>query len=377
MRIDEITTRLAAIQNELETATGDQLTALENEVNDLTAERQQIMSEVQTRQQMRANIAAGLVTGNPIENNEEENNMENRTFTPGSAEYREAYLMNLQGRELNAEQRAAVNASAAIPTQTLNQIFGYLEDSPILSRVDLTYIPGNVTLPVEGANADASWVDMATAATDSTDTVDSISLAAYKLIKTVEITADIEAMGIDVFESWLVRNLGAKIEKALDAAVFNGTGSKQATGILKTIATATGTFTKAKAKYSDLINIIAALPSGPAKNATFAMPRKLFFTDVIGIEDQSGQPVCHVDVESPAKYNILGYHVVLDDNIPVDNILFGDFKAYKLNIAKAPTVASDDSVGFRSGSRVYRAMALADGKLALASAFVRYTRATS
>ena len=217
MRIDEITTRLAAIQNELETATGDQLTALENEVNDLTAERQQIMSEVQTRQQMRANIAAGLVTGNPIENNEEENNMENRTFTPGSAEYREAYLMNLQGRELNAEQRAAVNASAAIPTQTLNQIFRYLEESPILSRVDLTHIPGNVVLPVEGNVAAAAWVAVGAAATDSADAITSISLGAHKLIKTVEITADVEAMSIDAFETWLVARLANKIEKALDA----------------------------------------------------------------------------------------------------------------------------------------------------------------
>lgn len=107
------------------------------------------------------------------------------------------------------------------------------------------------------------------------------------------------------------------------------------------------------------------------------MPRKLFFTDVIGIEDQSGQPVCHIDVESPAKYNILGYHVILDDNIPVDNILFGDFKAYKLNIAKPPQITSDDSVAFRTGSRVYRAMALADGELAIEDAFVRFTRATT
>lgn len=374
MRIDEINTRLAAIQNEIDTATGDALTALESEVEALTTERQQIMNEVQTRQQLRANIAAGIITGTPIETNEEENKMENRNFTAGSAEYREAYLMNLQGRDLDVEQRAAVAATAVIPTQTLNKIYGYLEESPILSRVDLTYIPGNVTLPVDNVNSEAAWVDMATASTDGADALDSISLAAYKLIKTVEITADIEAMGIDAFEAWLVQNLGAKIEKALDAAVFNGTGSKQATGILTTVAV-TGTFTKAKAKYSDLINIIAALPSGAAKNATFAMPRKLFFTDVIGIEDQAGQPVCHVDVESPAKYNILGYHVVLDDNVPADNIVFGDFKAYKLNIAKAPTVASDDSVGFRSGSRVYRAMALADGKVALASAFVRYTRA--
>lgn len=377
MRIDEINARQAAIAAEVDTATGEALTALEREVSELIAERQQILDEVQTRQQLRSNIAAGIVTGNPIENNEEENNMENRTFAIDSVEYREAYLMNLQGRELNAEQRAAVTATAAVPTQTLNQVFRYLEESPILSRIDMTYIPGNVVLPVESSVAAAAWVAVGAAATDSADALTSISLGAHKLIKTLEITADIEAMAIDAFESWIVAKLGEKMEAALDNAVFNGTGSNQPTGILKTVATATGSFTKAKAKYSDLVAIIAALPAGPAKNAVFAMPRKLFFTDVIGIEDQQGQPVVHADVESPAKYNVLGYHVILDDNIPVDNILFGDFKAYKMNIAKAPVISSDDSVAFRTGSRVYRALALADGKLAMADAFVRYTRAAS
>lgn len=377
MRIDEINTRLAAIADEIDNATGDALTALETEVNNLTEERKQILGEVQKRQQLRNDIAAGKITGPVIEKKEEDKKMENRTFDVGSAEYREAYLLNLQGRELTAEQRAAVSASAAIPTQTLNRIEAYLEESPILSRVDMTYIPGNVTIPVEGTNADASWVAMGTASTDSADSITSISLAAYKLIKTVEITADVEAMSIDAFENWLVGALAAKIEKALDAAVFNGTGVNQATGICTTIAEPTGTFTKSKAKYSDLIAIIAALPSGPARNATFVMRRALFFTDVLGIETQSGGPICHTDLESPAKYNILGYPVILDDNVPADTILFGDLKAYKLNIAKAPQVTSDDSVAFRSGSRVYRAMALADGKLAISSAFVKYTRATS
>ena len=377
MRIDDINTRLAAIADEIDNATGDALTALETEVKDLTEERKQILGEVQKRQQLRNDIAAGKITGQIIEKKEEDKKMENRTFDVGSAEYREAYLLNLQGRELTAEQRAAVSASAAIPTQTLNRIEAYLEESPILSRVDLTYIPGNVTIPVEGTNADASWVAMGTAATDSADSITSISLAAYKLIKTVEITADVEAMAIDAFETWLVGALAAKIEKALDAAVFNGTGTNQATGICTTISSATGTFTKAKAKYSDLIAIIASLPSGPARNATFVMRRALFFTDVLGIETPSGEPICHTDLESPAKYNILGYPVILDDNVPADTMLFGDLKAYKLNIAKAPQVTSDDSVAFRSGSRVYRAMALADGKLAISSAFVKYTRATS
>ena len=373
MRIDQINARLAAIEGELETASGEALTALENEVDSLTSERSQIISDAQARQQLRANIAAGRITGRNIENHEEDNTMENRTFAHDSAEYREAYLMHLQGRELSAEQRAAVTASAAIPTQTLNQVFRYVEDSPILSRIDMTHIPGNVVLPVESAVADAAWVAMATAATDSADAITSIALGAHKLIKTVEITAEVEAMAIDAFEDWLVAKLGEKMQKALDNAVFNGTGAGQPTGILTTVAE-TGTYTKAKAKYSDLIAIIAALPSGPAKNAVFAMPRKLFFTDVIGIEDLQGQPVVHADVESPAKYNVLGYHVILDDNIPADTILFGDFKAYKMNIAKAPVISSDDSVGFRTGTRVYRALALADGKLAMADTFVRFGR---
>lgn len=377
MRLDEINARLAAIQGEIDAASGDALSALEAEVESLTAERQQIMAEIQTRQQLRTNIAAGLVTGRTIERQEEDPNMENRNFAIDSAEYREAYLLNLQGRALTDEQRAAVSASGAIPTQTMNQIVSYFESNPILSRIDLTYIPSNVTYPVEGTNADAAWVAMGTAATDSGDTITTITLAAYKLIKTVEITADVENMAISAFESWLVNALGSKIEKALDAAVFNGTGTNQAKGIITSLSTATGTFTKAKAKYSDLIAIIASLGTVYARNAVFAMPRKLFYTDVLGIEDQSGNPVCHADVESPAKYNILGYPVVLDDNVPADNILFGDFKAYKMNISKAPQVSSDDSVAFRTGSRVYRAMTLADGKLAVDAAFVRYTRATA
>lgn len=73
----------------------------------------------------------------------------------------------------------------------------------------------------------------------------------------------------------------------------------------------------------------------------------------------------------------MGYPVICDDNVTDDNILFGDFKAYKMNISQEPTVKRDDSVAFRTGSSVYRAMALADGKLAESDAFVRYTRATS
>ena len=94
-------------------------------------------------------------------------------------------------------------------------------------------------------------------------------------------------------------------------------------------------------------------------------------------EDTAGNRVVVADAQSPAKFNVLGFPVIVDDNMAEDTIVFGDFKAYKFNFAADPTVESDASVGFRSGSVVYRAMALADGKLADKTALCKYTRATA
>ncbi len=374
MRIDEINARLAAIQDEVDNATGEALTALEREVSELTAERQQILDEVQTRQQLRSNIAAGIVTGTIIEHNEEENNMENRTFAIDSVEYREAFLMGLQGRELNAEQRAAVTASAAIPTQTMNEIVHRLELAPIINAVDVTYIPGNVTYPVEGTVAAASWVAMGTAATDSADTLNAVTLGAYKLIKTVEITADVAAMSVDAFETWLVNRLANKIQRAVAAGIMTGTGSSQATGLSS--RSSDGTYTKAGITYSDVMSIIAKLPSEYAAGASFVMSRATFYGNVLNIQDTSKHPIVVADVQSPAKFNILGFPVIIEDAAGTD-IYFGDLKeAYKFNFAKAPVVNRDESVAFRSGSTVYRAMALADGK-PTGVGVVRYTQAAS
>lgn len=374
MRIQEINERLAAINEESAAATGDALAALENEADNLIAERNALMGEVQRRQQLRSRVSAGL-TGSVIER--PAGDSAPAAFGVDTPEYRTAWLSNLQGRALTEQQRTAVSASGAIPTQTLNRIVARLDDSPLLSRIDLMHIPGNVSIPVESSVADASWVAMGTAATDSADSITTVSLAAYKLIKTVEITADVQNMAIDAFEAWLVERLANKVQLALDNAVINGTGTNQAKGIVTSLSTVTGTFTKAGTTYKDLIKIIASLGTKYARNAVFIMQRKLFYGDIMSIVGTDGKPVVHPDVESPSKFNFLGYPVILDDNVPEDNILFGDLSAYKLNLAKEPTVESDSSVGFRSGTQVYRVMALADGKLAEESAFVRYNRASS
>ena len=180
----------------------------------LIAERTALEGEVQRRQQMRSRIAAGM-TGRVLERGGE--NGDNTSAS--EAEYRAAWLADLQGRQLTAEQRAAVSASGTIPTQTMNRIISALERSPLLSAVSLTYIPGNVSYPVEGTVNAANWVAMGTAATDGADTITTVTLGAYKLIKTVEISADVAAMSIDAFEDWLVERLSNKLMLAADAGI--------------------------------------------------------------------------------------------------------------------------------------------------------------
>lgn len=371
-RLDEIEARLAAIPAELD-KDGADLDALQAEVTALKAERSQIMAAVEKRKQILAEVRAG---GGTVVRTLPNQEPEARTFGPDTEEYRNAWLKNLQGKPLDAEERAAVTASAAIPTQTMNRIISTLEQNPMIAAIDVTYIPGNVSWPKEKTVNDAAWVDMGTAATDSADALEAISLGAYKLIKTVEITADVQNMSIPEFESWLVARLANKIMAAVDKAIFVGTGTNQATGLQADGQLPdTGTWTAAGMKYAELLAVLAALPTQYHPNARFVTTRKVFYGQILGMVTDGGDKVVVADAQSPAKFNILGYPVIVDDNCKADTLLFGDFKeGYKFNFAQSPTVESDRSVGFRTGSTVWRAMALCDGKPGNKDAVVQFKK---
>ena len=372
-RIDDIEVRLAAIGKEIE-AEGADVNALAKETDELFEERKVLLDEIETRKATLAKVASLPEKElNPVINKEEEME-EKRTFAVDSAEYREAWQKKLMGKELDVEERDAITASAAIPTETM--VIHNLELNPIIAAVDVSYIPGNISFPVEDSVADANWVEMATAATDSADALRAVTLGAYKLIKTVSITADVQAMAIPAFEAWLTSRLANKIEKAVDAAILTGNGSNKPTGILSTIVTADGTWASTGLVWKDIATIIGKLGSQYRAGAKFVMDSNLFFGSIVGMVDNNKQPVVKLaDTEGPAAYRLVGYPVIVDDNCTSDNILFGDLKAYKFNFAKSPEVSSDDSVEFRTGNRVYRAMALADGKLADTNAIVRYKKA--
>ena len=344
-----------------------------DELNQLFAEGKEIEAELESRkaraeQERRDCELAAEKSGEPIIKEERKTMFENN-----SPEYRAAWLKNLQGKELTAEERTAVTAGYTIPQITADKIVGKMELYPLLNAVDVMNIPGTVIIPVEGTINAASVVAMGTAATDSADTIGQVSLSVYKLIKTVEITADVEAMAIDAFENWLVERLANKIYRLATKMIAAGSGSSQPTGL--TSISATGhTYTSTGITYADICAIIAALPAEYLPNASFVMSRATFFGGVLGMEDDNGQPIVVADRQAPAKYNILGFPCIIEDEISTD-VVFGDLKeGYVWNFGKGVTVDRDESVGFKTGSVCFRGMALADGK-PTGVGLVRYTKA--
>lgn len=363
MTADELDTTTAEIRAHMD----DQDADLENfnqAMDWINERRSALIAEETRRRELRSRIAGG--EGIVIRSGSFEPAAA-RPIGPDSPEYRTAWLMNLQGKPLTAEQRSPLsNGSYVIPQETLNKVYGKMELYPLLNAVDVMHIPGTVEIPVEGTVNAANVVAMGTAATDSADSLAHVTLTNYKFIKTVEITADVMAMAVDAFENWLVDRLANKIYRLITGLVATGNGSSTVTGLTSISASSTtgGTYTKTGITYADVLAIIAHLPSEYLPNAKFVMSRSDFFTAILGLTDTYGQPIVVADRQAPAKYNILGFEVILEDALnTTHSIVFGDLKeGYVFNFGKDLEVSRDESVGFRTGSTVFRGMALGDGK---------------
>ena len=378
MSAEELLQRQQELAEEIPAETRDQMTTeeIEQRANDLEAVKNELEARRKAAakaEETRKAVAEGTEAKQVAKVEQEERKMSYEVSTP---EYRDAFLRNLQGKELTAEERTALaHGDYAIPQETANKIWGKLELYPLLNAVDVMHIPGTVVLPVEGTVNAANVVAMGSAATDSEDSLAKVSLGIYKIIKTVEITADVAAMAVPAFETWLVDRLANKVFRKITSLIASGNGSSTITG-LATITATDQTYTSTGVTYGDLLNIIAKLPSQYLPNAKFVMSRDTFWKGVKALKTENDVRVVNTDVGSPAAYNILGFPVIIEDDISTD-IVFGDLQeGYVLNFGKDVDVARDESVGFRTGSTVFRGMALCDGK-PTGVGLVRYTKAVS
>ena len=371
MTIEQLEERKAAILTEIDAPEAD-LDALEEEARGINAELGSRKAAEAEKAELRAQVAQGA--GKVIKDfREEEVRKETKMYGVETLEYRNAWVKNIVGRELDAEERAALTSVAAvIPTMTVNAIWDRLvKPAELLGRVDVTQFPSYVRFPkattVNAATAQAVGATI----TESSDTVGYADLVPNEYVKLLTVGADIDHMAIDAIHDWIVNNLTDSIRYAINKDILVGTGTNSLKGITVSVSASATALTAAGVTKKDLMTIMAALGAQYHSGAVWIMTPELFYGEVMQITSLNDYII-----NEGFQYRLFGHDVILMSEALVsskETIFFGDPKAYKVNIFKALEVKPFESA--TTTNLQFRGATLADGELLDAAAFVRFAKA--
>lgn len=383
MRIKEIEARLAAIKQEIEergdAMKAEEIDALEKETKELTEERAGLIAAAEKRNGILDNIAkGGGVSIRSFGKKEEDNADPDDPF--GTPEYRSAWLKNLRRLPLtDAEKRAYANASGTgaevVPTQTANEIISKVKKlAPMLNEVTLLHVKGAVKFVVEGTNNDAAIHTENAAITPAADTLTTVTLSGYEIVKLVQISDTVMTMSIAAFESWIVDMLAEAIARKVEDFFINGTGSSQPKGVDKANAwgatNSVSVGASASLTAANVQTLIGLLNAGYDRNAKFVMSKRTLFTDFMPLQDTSKNHIVTVQGNS---YFVYGYPVLLSDYVKEHEAFLGDFKKVCANLAESINVKNAYDID--TNSYKYSGIAIFDCQPAIGEAFVKLVKA--
>ena len=189
-------------------------------------------------------------------------------------------------------------------------------------------------------------------------------------------------MSIAAFEALLINNIVEAMTKALEAAIINGNGSGQPTGIMA--AEPVETVEVGELNYAALCEAEAAVPEAYEANAKWVMSKKTFM-GFVGMVDTTGQPIARVNYGvggRPERY-LLGREVVCTEHLPnfaaAETVgkkfaAIFDFANYVLNTNYAIGVKKYEDND--TDDMVTKGIMLADGKVVDANGLVHLKKVT-
>lgn len=308
-----------------------------------------------------------------------------------SAEYRSAFYKSLMGKELTAVERGALNRAyelekrsdayttsgntpVIIPTTTLNEVVKKARTmGGLMAEVRAFNVPSKIAVPVATPASKAVWnTEGADVATEQ-PSIAQVTFDGNEIIKVFSISAKVKTMSIDAFEAYLTEELTNCVMECLADGIVNGTGAGQGTGLEKGITWTEGTnlLTTTALTFQNITTVISKLKRGYSKGAKFAMNNTTLYNSVYGLMDGNKRPVFVQNAQDDSVGKILGFEVVVDDNIPDNEIFFGNFQYYGYNMPNGIAVESSTQSSFKSGKVDYRGMAIADCKPIVDEAFIK------
>lgn len=381
LNLEQVIARLAELDEEVRNASEiDQVEKAKEEKKELL-ERKAELEDLQERKQAALDLASGKVEPDKIiEVRKDEKKMDLTNLSPvevrGTQLYRDAFLKALQGKQLNdlekrANEMGSTDVAGVIPTMTQERIFNKLKEyAPLLSEITLLQVPGNVTFAVEGTNNAAALHTENAAITPAADSMSSVSLAGYEIVKVLRISATVQAMAINAFEAWLTDILAENIAVKIGSYIVYGTGSSQPKGIdyMNTWTDTTNAvdFAAATPTVAELVELVGYLGAGYHRRAKWLMNSQTFWANVVAKQDNSKFKILTDDYK-----RLLGYPILLDDNVSAGDMFFGDFKKVVGNLSQNIKIERSTESGFLYNAVDYRGTAIFDCDLAVDECFVK------
>lgn len=322
-----------------------------------------------------------------------------------SEEYRSAFFKTMLDQKLTSDEERAFeigmkeaekradafitssNASAVLPTQTLNEVVKKARTmGGIIGECRAFAIPTKIAIPVGTPSTKASWHTEASAVDSENVTVASVTFDGYEIMKVFSISAKARKMSINAFEAYLVDELTACVMEAIDYALINGNTNNQGKGLesITWVKTAGATqnaveiASNATAGYADVIKLVSLLKRGYSQGAKIAMNNATLYNVFYGMLDTAKRPIFIADPKDESIGKILGFPVVIDDNIGDDVVYFGNFAKYlAYNMPEGITIEASRESSFKKGVIDYRALAIADSKPIVTEAFVKMYKASA
>ena len=371
MTVEELEARRVQIGVEVE-QDGADLDALEAEIKGIKAELDARKANAAKQAEIRKTVAegAGVVIDEipqaPI-------SQENRKmFKRDSVEYRDAWTKHIIGRELNEEERAALtSAGAVIPTMTVNAVWDKLTGAAeLLGKVDVSQFPTYVRFPKATTKNAATGQAVGGTITESSDVIGYIDLIPNEYVKLLTVGADIDHMAVSAVHDWIVNNIVESIRAEINKDIVVGTGTNELKGILASV-TADSTAIPATVTKASLLKIMGALGSNYQGGAVWIMTPAMFYENVMTLTQLNDYII-----NDGFNFKLFGHDVVLMSELLVsakETILYGDPKAYKLNVFKALEVKPFETA--TTTNIQFRGATMADGELIDAAAFVRFAQA--
>ena len=370
MRLKEIEARLAEIKEELNTRaaelTDEEITKLETEVTDLQEERTALLAAAEKRKKLLERIAAGEPTGGAGADTTLLRNFKGAGGA-GAGEpedkydttaYRKAFMNYVcRGVAIPAEYRAAettttADSGAVIPTTIMNEIIQKLESyGSIYAKVRKINVQGGVSIPIADLKPTAHWITEAKSSDDQKASAkNSVTFNYYGLECKISQSILANVVTLKMFTDLFVPMATEAMVKAIEIAIFNGTGEGQPLGVLKdSRVTAVITLTPEEYASWNGWHKVKGKMKKAYRNGSFVMNQSTFDTGIDGMEDKNGQPIGRTNygVNGEETYRFMGKNVetVEDDVLPSwDDANEGDVIAVFMNFSDFIPQVPDDEI---------------------------------